>query len=123
MFMKLLLSRVSVNDLASGTVADTSKRLTIIDRDWNPLTKVFLPVSEVIVAAVSPSHGRGAFTIEKVSALPNQYQLVVNQSLLDYELFSANQLTDGKAIYKISIRATDDPVADGGGRQVLYCYF
>nr|MCH9665023.1 hypothetical protein [Gammaproteobacteria bacterium] len=65
--------KVSGNDLASGTVPDISKRLTIIDRDWNPITKAFLPVSEVVIAAVSPSHGRDAFTIEKVSALANQY--------------------------------------------------
>ena len=75
------------------------------------------------ITGVSPNHFRdfnSVFSLATAAApaAPNTYELLINTTLLDYEVFTEDQLTaDDKAIYKISITATDDASADGGRAQ------
>ncbi|MBE8183127.1 MAG: cadherin repeat domain-containing protein, partial [Candidatus Portiera sp.] len=111
-------SLASAIGLATATgFNDKANQLNITDRDWATGTTNPLPVAEVVVADVSPSHGRGIFSIEPNGIdNNNNWALFVDSTKLDYEAFSAGQLSPtGKAIYKVFIRATDDAVADGGG--------
>lgn len=105
----------ATNVLSTATnFAPEANQLTITDRDWNDTTKVLRVVAEVEIARVVPSHGAAAFTVTRVGTT-NNYRLVVDSTKLDYEAFSANELTDDKAIYQVFIRATDVDGADGGG--------
>ncbi|MBE8182060.1 MAG: hypothetical protein HAW61_00885, partial [Candidatus Portiera sp.] len=89
----------------AGQRIENTVTINITDED---LTQEGTEADFVTVASVFPSHGRNAFKVEQVQADRQKYQLVVNGSLLDYEAFSAGQLTeDGKAIYKVRIRARD----------------
>lgn len=71
-----------------------------------------LPVQSARIIGVDPRHGRDLFSISNVTSFT--YQLEFNRSKLDYEIFTDAELSNGRAIYDITIEAVDG-TEDGGG--------
>ena len=97
-------------DIINGLTLSTSdiyEDLTIHDGDLNSNRSAFLAIdsSAVRLVGVSPAHGSGLF--ELVHDLANGFRLKIDAAKLDFERFQPQELQDGKAIYKITVVATD----------------
>ena len=91
--------------------------LRISDSDYDSADKtrrreVFNSAADYSVESVIPGHGKKIFSLARLDNDLHWFILAIDDSLLDFERFSAEELTgNGKAIYNITIRAVDD-----GGR-------
>ena len=105
------LGTLSNNDAATGNLSFVLGEITIADTDEKQDGRTKLPVNaaETKVMSVSPSHGKGLFSIVKQDMENNLFNLSVDASKLDFEKFVAegDLNTEGKAIYMVTIATKD----------------
>ena len=92
--------------LATATAAVNNMLINVADPDDDQTGTD----ADNIQLTVSPAHGTAAFNVTQ-QANSATYQLVVNTTALDYEAFAPEQLTEDKAIFKITVTATDNKAA------------
>ena len=99
-------SPASINGLTLSP-ADIYEDLTIHDGDLSSNRSAFIAIdpSTVRLVGVSPTHGSDLF--ELVHDTANGFRLKIDAAKLDFERFQPQELQDGKAIYKITVVATD----------------